>query len=92
MDMSEILREKKDILAGDFSWDGQCVKIDMVEVLDVLTGIQVPKSLGPDKMYPRLQWMAMEEITGALVTGEVPDDWTISNVIPLFKKGSRDRP
>jgi len=27
-----------------------------------------------------------------LTTGEVPGDWRISNVVPLFKKGSGDNP
>ena len=27
-----------------------------------------------------------------MATGEVPEDWRIANVVPLFKKGSRDNP
>eukprot|EP00061_Rhincodon_typus_P009021 g32165.t1 len=51
-------------------------------------------------MYPRLLLETREEIAGdlaeifniSLVIHEVPDDWRVANVVPLFKKGSRDRP
>jgi len=29
---------------------------------------------------------------GAGRQGEVPEDWGIANVVPLFKKGSKDNP
>ncbi|XP_072897849.1 myoneurin isoform X2 [Hemitrygon akajei] len=43
---------------------------------------------------------AREVIAGALTnifvstlaTGEVPEDWRVANVVPLFKKGTRDNP
>eukprot|EP00061_Rhincodon_typus_P015065 g42534.t1 len=58
----------------------------------------VAKSLGPDDIYPRLLRETSEEIAGALAkiflsplaTGEVPEDWRVANIIPLFKKGNRD--
>jgi len=28
----------------------------------------------------------------SLATGEVPEDWRVANIVPLFKKGSRDNP
>ncbi|PLS49478.1 hypothetical protein CYV29_15670, partial [Carnobacterium maltaromaticum] len=76
------------------------VGIRREEVLGILKGIKVDKSPGPDGIYPRLLREAREEIAGALTdifaaslnTGEVPEDWRIANVVPLFKKGSRDNP
>ena len=46
-------------------------------------------------MYPRTLWEAGEKIAGPLAeifesstaTGEVPEDWRVANVVPLFKKG-----
>ena len=45
-------------------------------------------------------WEAREEIAGPLaeifassiVTGEVPEEWTVANVVPLFKEGCRETP
>ena len=31
-----------------------------------------------------------EIFVSSLDTGEVPEDWQIANVVPLFKKGSKD--
>eukprot|EP00061_Rhincodon_typus_P005190 g24421.t1 len=55
---------------------------------------------GSDGIYPRILRKAREEIAGelrdifvsSLATGEFPEDWRIDNVVPLFKKGSRDNP
>eukprot|EP00061_Rhincodon_typus_P013885 g40535.t1 len=68
------------------------------EVLGVLKYIKVDKFPGPDGIYPKLLWEAREELAGALTdifasslaSDEVPEDWRISNVVPLFKKGNRD--
>jgi len=65
-----------------------------------LKNIKVDKSLGPDGIYPRILREAKEEIAGALTeifvsslaSGEVPEDWRIANVVPLFKKGRKDNP
>ena len=63
------------------------------EVLGILKSIKVDKSPGPDGIYPRILRKARAEIAGALTeifvsslaTGEVPEDWRIANVVPLFK-------
>ena len=34
--------------------------------------------------------MLTEIFVSSLDTGEVPEDWRIAKVVPLFKKGSRD--
>ena len=56
------------------------------------------KSPGPDRVYPRILRDAKEEIAEALAkifvsflaAGEVPEDWRVPNIVPLFKKGRRD--
>ena len=68
-------------------------------MLEVLKRIKVDKSAGPDEVYSRTLWEAREEIAGPLaeifeqsiVTGEVPEDWSVANVVPLFKKGCREK-
>ena len=69
-------------------------------MLKVLKRIKVDKSPGPDEVCPRTLWEAWEEIAGSraaifepsMVTGEVPDDWREATVVPLFKKGCREKP
>eukprot|EP00061_Rhincodon_typus_P006066 g26304.t1 len=63
-------------------------------VLSFLKSIKVDKSPGPNGIYPNLWREAREEIAGALTivfvsslgTGEVPEDWQVANVDPLFKR------
>eukprot|EP00061_Rhincodon_typus_P015237 g42800.t1 len=69
-------------------------------VLDYLKSIKVDKYRGPDGIYTSLLREARKEIAGALTkifvtllaTGEVPEDWRVAHVVPLFKKGNRDSP
>eukprot|EP00061_Rhincodon_typus_P005738 g25615.t1 len=57
-------------------------------------------SPGPNGIYPRFLSEAREEIAGdltkifvsSLATGDVPKDWQVANVVPLFKKGNEDNP
>eukprot|EP00061_Rhincodon_typus_P005914 g26002.t1 len=71
------------------------VKTLKEEVLGIPKCIKVDKSPGPDRVYSRFLRETREEIAGALVdiftssltTDEVPEDWRLANVVPLFKKG-----
>eukprot|EP00061_Rhincodon_typus_P004849 g23569.t1 len=73
----------------------KCIHITEEEVLDVLKHIKVDKSPGPDQVYPRTLWEARELIAGPLAeivvsliaTDEVPEDWRLANMVPLFKTG-----
>eukprot|EP00061_Rhincodon_typus_P010093 g34117.t1 len=64
----------------------------------LLKSIKVDKCPGLDGIYSRLLREAREEIPGALTkiftsslaTGEIPEDWQVANVVPLFKKGNSD--
>ena len=58
------------------------------------------KSPGTDRVFPRILREASVELAGALanifkmsvLTWEVPDDWRVAHVVPLFKKGSKRKP
>ncbi|XP_062926608.1 retrovirus-related Pol polyprotein from type-1 retrotransposable element R1 isoform X1 [Mobula hypostoma] len=76
------------------------VDIKKGDVLELLESIKLNKSPGPDEIYPRLLCEAREEIAEPLAMifassmgmGEVPEDWRVADVVPLFKKGNRDSP
>ena len=70
-------------------------------VTDVTKGLlklNVNKSCGPDKLYPRILKELANEIAEplqiifnkSLIEGKVPQDWKLANVTPIFKKGSRN--
>ncbi|KGL75503.1 RNA-directed DNA polymerase from mobile element jockey, partial [Tinamus guttatus] len=58
------------------------------------------KSMGPDRMHPRVLWELAEVIAKPLSiiferswrTGEVPEDWKKANVTPVFKNGKKEDP
>eukprot|EP00061_Rhincodon_typus_P012594 g38433.t1 len=90
MDDSEICVEHANML-GHF-------EIKKEVLLDLLKSIKVNKSPGPNIIYAKLLRGVREEIAGSLTkifvsslaTGEVPEDWGVANVVPLFKKGNKD--
>ena len=55
---------------------------------------------GPDGICPRVlrearaetAWVLTETFASSLSTGEVPEDWRMANVVPLFKKDNKDNP
>eukprot|EP00061_Rhincodon_typus_P002377 g17394.t1 len=73
------------------------VAITKEKVLVKLNGLNVVKSPGPDGLHPRVHKEKAEEIVEALVvvfqeeSGTVPEDWKITNMTPLFKKGVRQK-
>ena len=65
-------------------------------VTKLLKGLNPSKALGPDELHPRvLKELAMEIRSGirpslpAVNTGEIPKEWSLANICPLFKKGDR---
>ncbi|XP_059581880.1 uncharacterized protein LOC109283139 [Alligator mississippiensis] len=74
------------------------VEQDQVRVL--LEGLDTFKSAGPDALHPRVLRELAGVIAGPLAwfdecswySGQVPDDWKIANVVPVFKKGRREDP
>lgn len=57
-------------------------------------------SMGPDGIHPRVLRELEEELTKPLSTiyqqswlsGEVPIDWGLANVMPICKKGQKEDP
>eukprot|EP00061_Rhincodon_typus_P008329 g30849.t1 len=101
---ASVFTKEEDIVDGE-SREGYVdirghVNIKKEEVLGILKSNKVVKSPGPNGIYPRMRREAGEEIAGALykifvsslAIGEVPEDWRIANVVPLFKKDNRDNP
>ncbi|KFV52859.1 hypothetical protein N328_12805, partial [Gavia stellata] len=58
------------------------------------------KSMGPDGIHPRVLREVVEVLTKTLsviyqqswLTGEVPADWRLANVMPIYKKGQKEYP
>ncbi|KAF7244268.1 RNA-directed DNA polymerase from mobile element jockey [Varanus komodoensis] len=80
--------------AGDL---GEQIRITPLEVEGLLRALDITKASGPDWLHPRV----LRELAGVLSrpvasifettwrTGEVPEDWRVASVVPIFKKGSR---
>lgn len=76
----------------------QWLTVDMVQ--KQLDRIKTNKAPGPDGLHPRV----LNELSGviskplymilkdSILTGSVPMDWRIANVVPRFKKGSKSSP
>ncbi|KAK4824552.1 hypothetical protein QYF61_016156 [Mycteria americana] len=70
----------------------------------IINGLQhhldTHKSKGPDKIHPRVLKELADVLTKPLsiiyqqswLTGEVPADWRLANVTPIFKKGQKEDP
>jgi len=67
-------------------------------VNDLLCHLDIHKSMGPDGIHPRVLRELVEELAKPLsiiyqqsgLTGEVPDDWRIASVTPIYKKGWKE--
>ena len=66
-------------------------------VIKLLKGLNPSKALGPDKLHPRvLKELATELglvfaylVQQSIDTGEIPKEWSLANICPLFKKSDR---
>ena len=69
-------------------------------VRELPEGLDVFKSAGADALHPRVLRELAGVIAGPLArlyecswcSGQVPDDWKIANMVPIFKKGKREDP
>ncbi|KAK4810539.1 hypothetical protein QYF61_004502 [Mycteria americana] len=69
-------------------------------VSDLLHHLDTHKSMGPDEIHPRVLKELAEVLTKPLsiiyqqswLTGEVPADWRLANVTPIFKKSRKEDP
>ena len=56
--------------------------------------------MGPDGLHPRVLRVLADVVTKPLsiilwqfwLTGDIPADWRLTNVMPIFKKGQKDDP
>ncbi|KFV80451.1 hypothetical protein N308_07716, partial [Struthio camelus australis] len=70
------------------------------QVRDLLSKLDIHKSMGPDGMHPPV----LRELAGVIArplstilerswrSGEVPEDWKKASVTPVFKKGKKEEP
>ncbi|KFP52464.1 hypothetical protein N323_08608, partial [Cathartes aura] len=74
--------------------------VDTEIVRDQLYQLNVHESMGPDGIHPRVLKELADVMAGAFLSiyqrswqsGEVPADWKLANVIPIYKKGVREDP
>uniref|UniRef100_A0A493T1T3 Reverse transcriptase domain-containing protein n=1 Tax=Anas platyrhynchos platyrhynchos TaxID=8840 RepID=A0A493T1T3_ANAPP len=67
---------------------------------DLLWHLDVCRLMGPDGIHPRILRELVEELAKPLtiiyqqswLLGEVPVDWRLANVTPIYKKGRRAHP
>ncbi|CAM4589829.1 unnamed protein product [Lepidochelys kempii] len=101
--MAEDVREipkPEPSFAGDKSEEWSQIKVSLEEVLESIEKLNSNKSPGPDGIHPRVLKELKCEIAELLTmvcnlsfkSATVPNDWKISNVTPIFKKGSRGDP
>uniref|UniRef100_A0A8C0A0D2 Reverse transcriptase domain-containing protein n=1 Tax=Anas zonorhyncha TaxID=75864 RepID=A0A8C0A0D2_9AVES len=73
---------------------------DPERVRDLLLHLDPYKSMGPDGIHPRVLKELADVIAEPLSiifqrsweSGEVPVDWKLANVVPIFKKGQKEDP
>ncbi|PKU44832.1 rna-directed dna polymerase from mobile element jockey-like [Limosa lapponica baueri] len=86
-----------------FSLDGDQKNppiIQKEQVNGLLLHLDTHKSMGLDGIHPRVLRELAGELTKPLSiiyqqswsTGEVPDDWRVANMTPIYKKGRKDDP
>jgi len=69
-------------------------------VNDLLCHLDTYRSMGPDGIHPRVLRELAEELAKPLsiiysqswLTGEVPGDWRLGSVTPIYKKGRKEDP
>ncbi|KFP96122.1 hypothetical protein N329_01318, partial [Haliaeetus albicilla] len=67
---------------------------------DLLHHLDTHRSVGPDGIHPRVLRELATVLTKPLsiicqqswLTGEVPVDWRLANVMPIYKKGWKEDP
>ncbi|KFQ24133.1 hypothetical protein N332_02939, partial [Mesitornis unicolor] len=67
-------------------------------VSDLLQHLDIHKSMGPDGIHPRVLRELAEVLAKPLsiiyqqswLTGEVPVNWRLANIMPIYKKGWKE--
>ena len=76
----------------------QKIQVGVEEVNEQRSNLRVDEALGPNNLHLRVlretadqvSEMLMDIFNSSLESGQVPEQWRIANVKPLFKKGSRE--
>jgi len=84
---------------GEGEWNKPPI-IQEEAVNDLLCHLDTYKSTGPNGNHPRVLRELAEELTKPLsviyqhswLTGEVPDDWRITDVTPIYKQNWKEDP
>ena len=66
-------------------------------LIKLLKGLNPSKALGPDELHPRVLKELAKELgpvfallfQQSIDTGEIPKEWSLANICPLFKKSDR---
>ena len=66
-------------------------------VTKLLEGLNTSKALGPDELHPRVLKQLVTELSTVIAyllqqsinKSEIPKEWSLANICPLFKKGDR---
>ena len=66
-------------------------------VTKLLKGLNPSKALGPDELHPRVFRELASELgpvfahlfQQSIDSGEIPKEWSLANICPLFKKADR---
>ncbi|KAF4791520.1 hypothetical protein TURU_129812 [Turdus rufiventris] len=74
--------------------------IEKEAVIKLLRRLDIHKSMGPDGIHPRVMRKLVDEFAKMLsiiyqqswLTGEVPDDWKLASVTPIYKQGWKKDP
>ena len=74
--------------------DNICISKEGVNTL--LKGLNPPKALGSGELHPRILKELATELGPVIAylfqsidTGEIPKEWSLANICPLFKKNDR---
>ncbi|KAF4794993.1 hypothetical protein TURU_096798 [Turdus rufiventris] len=89
---------KREILRAQEQTVPMCQKEEAVR--EVLSSLDVHKSMGPNVIHPRAMRELADELAKPLPiiywqswdTNEVPDDWKLANVTPIYKKVWKEDP
>ena len=73
------------------------IVVSAVGVTKLLKGLNPSKALGFDELHPRVLKELASELgpvfahlfQQSIDTGEIPKEWSLANICPLFKKGDR---
>ena len=76
------------------------IDINMTRVRKILQELKQNKSPGPDGIHNRVLYEIRDEIAQPLTdlfrcsldTGELPSEWKIANITPIYKKGRKADP